>query len=236
MNLEGEQNMNVGGLAAMINSRLAAETRVARAIGFGWLCGGAAIAFCLTGAGIACALYGYSYMISVGPVAEQVASALVKALENAELKTTIAGTMSLAPNSELKLVPGQSVKLAEGTTMRVDPNSSVRVIGNIKMPQPSAHQLQPHVMVGDELPFTTYTIFRSVTYGSGRVETGWNFDLSDTTRPRLQYCSYIQSIAKGAQIKDVIAVNGVSHEPPALVRNSFNFEGAVANCIWFSGI
>jgi hypothetical protein len=91
-------------------------------------------------------------------------------------------------------------------------------------------------MSGDQLPFTSDTIFRSVGYGSGRVETGWNYDLSDTTRPRTQYCSYIQDIAKGAQVKDVIAVNGFPHRPSPLGKLSFDFDGAVANCIWFSGV
>jgi hypothetical protein len=97
------------------------------------------------------------------------------------------------------------------------------------------HQLQPNTMSGDRLPFTTYTIFRSVPYGAGRVETGWNFALSDTTRPRSQYCSYIQTIGQGAQVMDVIAVNGYPRRPSPLVKTSFDFDGAVANCIWFSG-
>lgn len=220
----------------MLNARLAAKSRIARAIGFGWLCGGLAIAACLTSAGAACALYGYSSLISVKPAADQIAKSLGDAFKNAELKTSITGTMSLPPNSELKLAPDQKVKLSDNAIVKLDPESSVRVVGNIKIPQPSDRQLQPNVMSGDELPFTTYTIFRSVPYGAGRVETGWNFDLSDTTRPRSQYCSYIQSIAKGAQVKDIIAVNGVAREPPALVRNAFNFAGAIENCIWFSGV
>ncbi len=162
------------------------------------------VACCLTSLGLALALYGYSYVISVKPAAELTAKALVDALEKAAIKTTVSGTMSLAPNSELRLASGQTVKLAEGATVKLDPNSSVRVAGDIKMPQPSDHQLQPNTMSGDRLPFTSYTIFRSVAYGPGRVETGWNFALSDTTRPRSQYCSYIQTISKGAQVKDLI--------------------------------
>lgn len=236
MNLEADQKIDVGGFAAIINSRLAAEARVRRAIAFGWLCAGAAVAVCLCGVGIAFALYGYSYMISVKPAADQIAKAMVEALEKAKLKTSITGTMSLAPNSELRLLPGQTLSLAEGSTVKLDPKSSVRVVGDVKMPQPSARQLQPNVMSGDQLPFTSYTIFRSVPFGSGRVETGWNFELSDTARPKSQYCSYIQDISKGAQMKDVIAINGVSQQRSGLARASFNFEGAVSNCIWFSGV
>jgi hypothetical protein len=235
MSLQTDERLDIGGIAAVINSRLAAEARVAKAISFGWLCGGAAIACCLASLGLALALYGYSYMISVKPAAELTAKALVEALEKADLKTTVSGTMSLSPSSQLTLASGQTVKLAEGTTVKLDPNSSVRVAGDIKMPQPSNHQLQPNTMSGDRLPFTTYTIFRSVPYGAGRVETGWNFALSDTTRPRSQYCSYIQTIGQGTRVQDVIAVNGYPRRPSPLVKTSFDFDGALANCIWFSG-
>lgn len=236
MSSSSDQNIDVGGLAAIINSRLAAESRVSRAIGFGWLCGGLSIMCMLSALGLALAFYGYSYMMSVKPAAEQTAKAVVRAIENAKLKTTINGTVSLAQNSELKLAPNQTLKLAERAVVKLDPNSSVRVVGDIKMPQPSAYQLQKDEMNGDQLPFTTYTIFRSIDFGAGRVETGWNFDLSDTTRPKTQYCSYIQRIAKGTDVKDVIAINGVPHRPSTGTRISYNFDGAVTNCVWFSGI
>jgi hypothetical protein len=236
MSAANDKNLDLAGLTAIINSRLASEARVAQAIGFGWLCGGVAIACCLSAAGFAIALYGYSYTISVEPAAEQTARALVKALERAELNTTVSGTMSIAPNTQLTLAPGQTVKLLEGTTVKLDPNSTVRVVGDVKFPQPSNRQLQPKLMNGDQLPFTTYTIFRSVKYGSGYVQTGWSFDLSDTTRPKYQACSYIQSITNSAQVKDLIAINGTPQRPPPSAKLTFDFNGAVANCTWFSGV
>lgn len=230
-----DQNIDVSGLAAIINSRLATNARVSRAIGFGWICGGLAIASVLASLGIAIAFLGYSHMISVRPAAEQTAKAVADAIKQARLKTEIKGTVSLAAGSELRLAPNQTVKIAEGTILKIDPNSSVRVVGDIKIPQPSPHQLQRDTMSGDQLPFTSYTIFRSVDFGPARVETGWNFDLSDTTRPKTQYCSYIQEAGKGARIKDLIAVNGLPRRS-AVSHASFDFDKAVANCIWFSGI
>src|SRR5581483_607658 len=191
--------VDVAGLAATINARLAAEARIKRAIGFGWLCAGFAVATCLGGIGAFLAFAGYSYSLSSESAAKQSAKAITDAFARAQIKTTVSGTMSLSPDSALKLSPGQTVKLEDGTIVRLDPNSSVRVVGDLKMPQPSQRQLQPDTTSkSDELPFTSYTIFRSVSYGPGRVETGWNFDLSDTTRPKAQYCSYIQSIDRGA--------------------------------------
>lgn len=231
-----DENIDVRGLAAIINSRLAAEARVSRAIGFGWLCGGIALMCTLSACGVALAFFGYSYMVSIKPAAEQTTAAVVGAIERAKLKTTITGTVSLPQNAEIKLAPNQSIKLAEGTIVKLDPNSSVKVVGDVKIPQPSAYQLQKDEMSGDQLPFTTYTIFRSENFGAGRVETGWNFDLSDTTRPKNQYCSYFQPIAKGSEVKDLIAVNGVPRPPSPKTRVHFNFYGAVGKCVWFSGI
>src|SRR5262245_51955353 len=112
-----DENINAGGLAAVINSRLAAEARVAKAIAFGWLCGGTSIALCLTGLGVAAAFYGYSFMLSVKPAAEQTAKALVEAFERAELKTKVSGVMSLSP-TELRLAGGRTIKLDEGATVK----------------------------------------------------------------------------------------------------------------------
>jgi len=230
--------MNVGGLAAVINSRLAAEARISRAIAFSWLCGGAAIAICMIGLGMTFAFLGYSYMLSVKPAAEQTAQALVKALERAELRAIVSGKMALDPNSEVSLAVGQTVRLNEGAIVKLDPNSSVRVVGDLKydIPQPSKQQLQEDATIGDhELPFTSYTIFKTTDYGSGSVVSGWAFDLSDTTKPRFQYCYYTQTIAKGAAYKYTIASNNSPVKPPPLAKLPFNFEGALSNCIWFSG-
>jgi hypothetical protein len=163
------ENIDIAGLAAVINSRLSAEARVAKTIGFAWLCGGTGISLCLTGLGVAAALYGYSFMLSVRPAAEQTAKALVDAFERTQLKATVSGVMSLPP-TELRLAKGQTIKLYEGTTIRLDPNSSVRVIGDIKMPQPSKEQLQiGTTSASDELPFTSYVIFGAFAPRGDRI-------------------------------------------------------------------
>src|SRR5437660_7215489 len=77
------------GLAAVINARLASDARIAKAIGFVWTCGGVGSFFALSGLGVAIALYGYSLSLSIKPAAQEVAKALVEALERAELRTII---------------------------------------------------------------------------------------------------------------------------------------------------
>jgi hypothetical protein len=238
MSTEGEGNISVEGLAAIINARLVSEGRIARAIAFCWLCGGAAIAACMIGLGFVFAFEGYSHMLSVKPSAEQAAQALVKALSGAELKAVVSGRMALSPNSEVSLAAGQTVTLHEGATVKLDPNSTIRVIGDLKynLPQPSKQQLQEDATSrGNELPFTSYTVFKSINYGAGWVDTGWDFDLSDTIRPKRQYCHYRQNISKGKAIKYMIAVDGTARPPSPLAKLSFNFDDALSNCIWFSG-
>jgi hypothetical protein len=97
-----DENVDIEGLAAVINSRLSAEARLTKAIAFGWLCGGTAIVLCLTGLGIAAAFYGYSFMLSVRPAAEQTAKALVAAFERTKLTTIVSGVMSLSPSADLR--------------------------------------------------------------------------------------------------------------------------------------
>jgi hypothetical protein len=236
MTSDNDDKSDIGGLAAIINARLGAEARVAKAIAFGWLCGGTAIALCLTGLGFAAAFYGYSFMLSVKPAAEQAAKALVAAFERAELKTTVSGVMSLSPGTELRLASGQTVKFDESATVRLDPKSSVRVVGDVKMPQPSKQQLQVDTTSGsDELPFTSYTIFKTVRYGSGAVETGWAYDLSDTMRPKYQHCTYRESLDKGLAGKVTLAINGAPRRPSNVTKLLINFDEAVTNCVWFSG-
>jgi hypothetical protein len=234
-----QDNTSVEGLAAVINARLVAQGRIARAVAFSWLCGGAAIAACMIGLGFAFAFLGYSHMLSVKPAAEQAAQALAKALNGAELKAVVSGSIPLSPNSEVSLAAGQTVSLKDGATVRLDPNSSIRVVGDLKfdLPQPSKQQLQEDATSRqNELPFTSYTIFKSTNVGAGKVETGWDFDLSDPTRPKLQYCYYRQGISVGKAIRYQIAADGIPRPPASLAKLPFNFDVALSNCIWFSGV
>jgi hypothetical protein len=231
MTNNADNAFEVGGVAAIINSRLAADARLNRAIGLAWLCGGFGIALCLIATGAAIGFLGYSCLISVRPAATEVARAFAHALENAELRTTVSGTMALSPNSEVKLAPGQIVRLDDRTTIKLDPNSSVRIIGDVRVPQPSSHQLQQDtVSKSRELPFTNYVIFRSVPLGRGVVETGWMYDLSDPLRPQLQHCYYRQSLVEGLAGKITLAINGT---PEELSQTNLPFkpEEALANCV-----
>jgi hypothetical protein len=231
-------NESLETFAATLNSRLAAESRIRKALAFGWLCGGCAIAVCLISAGFAGASLGYSYMISINASAEIAARALSDAFQKSQIRTLVTGTMALA-NAEVSLAKDQSVKLADGSSVKLDPSSSVRVTGDFKtdVPQPSKRQLQLDATTnGKDLPFTRYTVFKSAPFGAGVVVTGWNFELSDTSKPLLQRCYYEQILDKGIAATQTIAIDGAARRPSALTKLSFDFDGALGNCIWFSGL
>jgi hypothetical protein len=226
------------GFAAIINSRLIAEARVARAKSFAWVCAGATIAIALTGLGVAVAFIGYSHLNNLSPAADLISRSIADALQRTELTSVVSGTMALNPNSEIKLAPSQIVHLNEGAAVRLDPSSSVRIIGNLKVdvPQPSKQQLQlDTTSQSEQVPFTEYTVFRDVNYERGHVVTGWNYDLADSMRPTSQICYYEESAAQGVSARYTMSANNYPRRPSALTKVSFDFDGALANCIWFSG-
>jgi hypothetical protein len=236
VNAHANNRTDVSGLAVMINTRLAADARISRAAAFLWFCAGTAIALTLAGSGVSLALLGYSRIITMSAAADVVAHALVSALEHTKLTTTVTGSVSLAEGSELKLASNQKVSFNRDTIVKLAENSSVRILNNFHMPQPSTQQLQLDTKSkSSELPFTNYTIFKGVEFSKGRVVTGWNYDLADTIRPKSQFCYYKQEHDGGVADKYIIAVNNTPERPSGLTTVSFDFDGALKNCIWFSG-
>lgn len=229
---------DVEAFASVINSRLSAETRVAMAIGFGWLCGGWAVALCLFGLGGILGFWGYSSTLSAATSADEVAAAIGQAFSRATIHTSIDGEVTLASDAALTLAPNQTVKLTEGAVVSLDPSSSVKVIGDFKVdvPQPSKQQLQLDTTSNSkDLPFTQYTVFKGLSFGTGYVVTGWYFDLNDTSKPYYQRCYYEQDLDEGIAATQTIAVDGLPRPVSSLAKLPFDFDGAVASCIWFSG-
>lgn len=226
------------GFAAAVNSRVRADARIVRSMAFAWKCGGMAAILASIGAGVAAALLGYSYVVAPAPAAELAARAIADALARAEIKNIISGTVALAPDAEISFAHGQTVKLAENSAVKLDQDSSIRVVGDFKIdvPQPSKQQLQLDTTSGSkELPFTNYTVFRYARFNSGSVVTGWSFELADPNRPNFQYCYYEETLANNVSASQTIGVNGLPRRPSALNKLSFDFDGAVANCNWYSG-
>jgi hypothetical protein len=103
------------GFAAAINSRLAAEAGVARAMSFAWMCAGAMISIALTGLGVAAAFVGYSHLNSLTDAADLISRSVADALQKAELKSVVTGKMALDSTSGVKLAPDQRYRLRKRT-------------------------------------------------------------------------------------------------------------------------
>ncbi|MEY9180362.1 hypothetical protein ABIG06_002284 [Bradyrhizobium sp. USDA 326] len=225
------------GFSAALNARMGAEARVTRAKAFGFNAAGLGLCAALWGIGLGIAFFGYSKTTSSEAAANTIAAAVTEGLSRAQIKTIVGGTMALAPTAELRLADEQIVRLDPSTTVSLDPETTVKVVGDFKVdvPQPSKEQLQVDATSSSkELPSTRYTVFRSVRFGSGSVVTAWSFELTDTATPNYQRCYYEETLSGGVSAIQSIAFNGLPKPPNALSKLSFDFDGAIANCIWFA--
>jgi hypothetical protein len=225
------------GFSSTLNARIGAEARIVRAKAFGLNAAGLGLCAALWGVGIGFAFFGYSKTTSSDAAANSIASALTDGISRAQVRTIVGGTMTLTPTAELRVADGQTVGFAPGTTVSLDPDSTIKVVGDFKVdvPQPSKEQLQVDATsVSNELPSTRYTVFRFVRFGSGSVVTAWNFELTDTATPNFQRCYYEETLSSGLSVIQNIAFNGLPKPPNALNKMSFDFDGAVANCVWFA--
>jgi hypothetical protein len=129
------------------------------------------------------------------------------------------------------------VRLNEGATVKIDQSSSVHVVGESRS---KCHSLQRtnynRTPASHDLPITDYTIFRNVTFGSGQVVSGWQYDLSDPLRPKFEYCYYTEDIERGLAAKYTLGINGSVQRPLDSSKSTFDFDRAAANCFCFSGL
>jgi hypothetical protein len=186
------------------------------------LLGCSAFVLC-AGVGGGVALWGYSYITGNKVIARQVAESVKEVLDT----TTIHGTVS------------GEVGMKDGI-VRIDPNSAlVRVIGQAS-PADMPRQL-PEQVRQDERPrvakagvVTNYTVFKTVKFGAGEVQTGWMFKDGDQQRPSFQYCQYAQFTGNGTTQTNVdIGLNGHIALPPASPFPAVDLRAAYeAGCIW----
>ena len=68
------------------------------------------------------------------------------------------------------------------------------------------------------------------------VVSGWSYDLSDTIRPRFQYCHYTEDVERGIATRFPLAVNGFVLPRSNALKATFDLNAAANNCVWFSGL
>jgi hypothetical protein len=66
-------------------------------------------------------------------------------------------------------------------------------------------------------------------------ERGYDINSTEFVATTSQRCYYDQIIGKNVSATQTLAFDGSPRRPSALTKLSFDFDGALANCIWFSG-
>lgn len=221
-------------LAGAVESRLAAElSYISGQSGF-WSAIG--IGLCAFGLGTAVGLgfYGYSFIARNADNAGVLATALSKGLSEVQLKGNVVGTVDVQPH-ELKLATNQTITLDESSRIRLDPSAKIFVEGDVKVQTPTISVPQtftPRAKTATPT-ITNFTVFKSVPFEKGTVQTGWVFLTSAQRSPTTQYCYYTESgenpdvalrvdIGKDEQIED-----------KKNLPSDFNAAMAFSKCVWF---
>jgi hypothetical protein len=180
------------------------------------LLGGSAFALCL-GVGGGVALWGYSYITGNKVIAGQVAESVKAVLDT----TTIHGTVS------------GEVGMKDGI-VRLDQSSAlVRVIGQA----PDMPRQQPEQVRQDERPAsqaavkTEFTVFKTVPFGAGEVESAWVYQSSAQQTPSEQYCQYLGPANAGAYAVTILGRDG-RIDLPATAPAGVDLRAAAALCDW----
>jgi hypothetical protein len=101
--------------------------------------------------------------------------------------------------------------------------------------RPTPGQLQPQTRPASnaKVVVTNYTVFKTVSFQSGVVVTGWRFDDSNTTAPRRQYCYFEPSMSGSVNNYIMIGEDGHALSKTKELRG-VNLEAAASNCVWSS--
>jgi hypothetical protein len=218
-------------LADAVASRMGADAALTNArsalwkfIGVGTILGAMGIA---TGGG----LFAYAKVNEVSSSHAVLTTALTEALEKIALKVDASGEVKAT--GTVSLAPDQIVALEQDAKVSLDPNAKVKVTGqvsiNIPAPPPSATPARAAAKV-----VTDFTVFKSVEFGKGRVDTGWKFATSSQLVPTFQSCSYIEEVEEGAEVVVVVGRDG-AFVPQSKPRPGVNAREAFNNCVWFKG-
>jgi hypothetical protein len=162
------------------------------------------------------------------------AAAFSKGLSDVQLKGNVVGTVDIQPH-ELRLANNQTIAFDESSHMRLDPSAKIFVEGEVKVQTPTVSVPQtvtPRTRTATPT-ITNFTIFKTVPFEKGSVQTGWMFLTSAQKSPTTQYCYYTESgenpdvslrveVGKDGQIEDKKNIPG-----------GFDGPAAFSKCVWF---
>jgi hypothetical protein len=188
------------------------------------------------GAATGLGLWGYSHIRKNSDSMETLTASFSKALSDARLKAKAEGVVQLQP-AEISLAPNQTLALESNSRVALEQRSKVVADGELRIQIPSVSA--PSVPVSSQQSaaraqtITNFTVFKSVAFDKGRVETGWNFLASTQRDPSAQYCYYTENLGtEGEDFSLDIGLNG-SRLRPKTLPSKFDLDAAFANCVWF---
>jgi hypothetical protein len=221
-------------LAASVKSKAAAEVfAIAGRSGF-WR----AIGVGMIGLGIGSAtgllFFGYSFVVGNASNQDMLTTAVSKALSDIQLHGTADGTVTFEPH-EVSLSAGQTVSLDPTSRLRLDPSAKVTADGEIKIQMPTITIPQASIPrpKGGTPVISNFTIFKTVPFANGTVQTGWKFLTSAQRSPTTQYC-YYQEKGENPDVA-VRAEVGVDEKilQSKSLSKSFDLAAAFEKCVWF---
>jgi hypothetical protein len=214
------------------NSVMANQFRIAGKVGFWRLLGIGFVAFGI-GASVGIGFWGYSYLTRNSDNSTVLLSSFSRALSNVQLRATAEGVVYLEPR-ELLLAKDQTVSFDRNSRVRLDPSAKLQADGELKIQTPSISIPQATQRTATRVPtITNFTVFKSVSFGSGLVQTGWIFLTSTQRLPTHQYCYYTEnSETPGLDIRlDLGSDQRI--ETPSVIPQDFDVQAAFSRCVWF---
>lgn len=223
-------------LAGALTYSVASERfYIAGKVGFWRLVGLGLIALGL-GTTVGIGFVGYSYIRRNSDNFETLTAAFSKALANVQFQATAKGIIQLEPK-EIHLAKGQIVSLEKESRVLIDPKSRILADGELRVQVPSVsvgQSASTSNQQSSKIPvITNFTIFKTVIFGKGSVQTGWNFYASTQRSPSNQYCYYTEELTTPGD--DFSIDIGLDRKPikPATLPKDFDLDEAFAKCVWF---
>ncbi|WP_315705910.1 MULTISPECIES: hypothetical protein [unclassified Bradyrhizobium] len=221
-------------LSAAIKSRIGAEefyilgrSGFWRAIGVGFIALGLETT-------IGLGLYGYSSVTRSEENLSVMAAAISKALADIQVRGSAIGTIEIQP-SEIRLARDQTVILDESSRIRLDPATKIFADGEMRVQAPTVSvplTVTPRARTTTPT-ITNFTVFKSVPFDKGSVQTGWVFLTSAQKFPTTQYCYYTESGDNPDVSLRIELGKDEQSENEKNVPAKFALAAAFAKCVWF---
>jgi hypothetical protein len=220
-------------LAASVQNNLAADMfHIAGKSGF-WRAVGVGLVGLGVGAAVGLGFFGYSFVTRNDSNLVVLSAAFSKALSEVQLHGSADGTVKFDPR-EIALSKGQTIAFDPTSRLQLDPGAKVVANGEIKLqiPNISVPQNAPTRAKGIAPTITNFTIFKSVPFEKGVVQTGWKFLTSAQRSPTTQYCYYHEA-GDNPDVSVRIEVGIDEKLEPSKGLKSFDMAAAFNKCVWF---